>query len=89
VAQDPQTGVPNLSFHRSLYVSDQELRIRLGSSHDLYRYQQAAEARDQPLEAAILIGAPPEVFMAACVSLPPEGNELALASAMRGEPLPM
>lgn len=89
VANDPQTGVPNLSFHRSLYVSDDELRIRLGSSHDLYRYQQAAEAQDKPLEAAILVGAPPEVFMAACVSLPPEGNELALAAAMRGQPLAM
>ena len=89
VAKDPETGVPNLSFHRSMVISDDELRIRLGSSHDLFRYQQVAEEAGQPLEAAILIGAPPEVFMAACVSLPPEGDELALAGAMRGEPLRM
>jgi 4-hydroxybenzoate decarboxylase len=89
LAKDPQTGVPNLSFHRSMLVSDDELRIRLGSSHDLAKYQAAAEAKNQPLEAAILIGTPPELFMAACVSLPPEGDEMALASAMRGAPLPM
>lgn len=89
VAKNPQTGVPNLSFHRSMLISDDELRIRLGSSHDLARFQLAAEERGQPLEAAILVTAAPEVFMAACVSLPPDGNELALAAAMRGGPLRM
>jgi 4-hydroxybenzoate decarboxylase len=89
LAKDPDTGVPNLSFHRSMYISDNELRIRLGSSHDLAGYQRRAEARNEPLEAAILIGAPPEIFMAACVSLPPEANEMALAAAMRGKPWAM
>lgn len=87
LARDPGTGVPNLSFHRSMVISDHELRIRLGSSHDLARYQAAAEQQGKALEAAILIGAPPEVFMSACVSLPPQANELALAAAMRGGPL--
>lgn len=89
LAKDPETGVPNLSFHRSMYVSDDELRIRLGSSHDLARYQRAAEAQNKPLEAAILISAAPEIFVAACVSLPPQANELALAAAMRGGPIRM
>ncbi len=89
LAKDPDSGVPNLSFHRAMYVSDDELRVRLGSSHDLARMQRNAEAKGQPLEAAILVSAAPEVFMAACVSLPPDGNELALAAAMRGGPLRM
>jgi len=89
VANNPATGVPNLSFHRSMFINDQELRIRLGSSHDLARFQRDAEAQDQALEAAILISTAPQLFMAACVSLPPDGNELALAAAMQGAPLPM
>jgi 4-hydroxybenzoate decarboxylase len=89
LANDPVSGVPNLSFHRSMFVSDTELRVRLGSTHDLARYQAAAEREGKPLEAAILIGAAPEIFMSACVSLPPEGNELALAAAMRGGALRM
>jgi hypothetical protein len=32
VAKEPETGVPNLSFHRSMYISDEELRCRLDSS---------------------------------------------------------
>lgn len=89
MAKNPETGVPNLSFHRSMFVSDDELRIRLGSSHDLARFQRQAEQNNQPVEAAILVTAAPEIFMAACVSLPPDGNELALAAAMRGGPLRM
>ncbi len=89
LARDPGSGVPNLSFHRAQFISDTELRIRLGSSHDLARIQREAEARNEAVAAAILISAPPEVFMAACVSLPPDGNEVQLAAAMRGGPLRM
>ncbi|MFN8457830.1 MAG: UbiD family decarboxylase [Anaerolineae bacterium] len=36
-----------------------ELRVRLGTSHHLTRYRAKAEAADQALEAAILLGPPP------------------------------
>lgn len=89
LAKDPDTGRANLSFHRSMLVSDDELRIRLGSSHDLAQFQARAEARGEALEAAIILGAAPEIFMSACVSLPPDGDELKLAAAMRGGPIAM
>jgi len=87
LAKDPDTGIPNLSFHRSMYVSDEELRVRLGSSHDLARYQASAEKADQPLEAALLIGVSPEVFLAACASLPADWNELELAAGIADRPI--
>lgn len=87
LAHHPETGVPNLSFHRAMHVSDSELRIRIGASHDLTRYQQAAEARGEALEAAMLIGAAPEIFLAACASIPPDADELAVANAVAGGPL--
>ncbi len=43
LAKDPDTKIPNLSFHRSMYVSDDELRLRLGTTHDLAKYQLKAE----------------------------------------------
>ncbi|MGQ7933665.1 UbiD family decarboxylase [Paraburkholderia sp. D1E] len=89
LAKDPDTGRSNLSFHRSMVVSDDELRIRLGSSHDLARFQARAEARGEALEAVILIGPAPEIFMSACVSLPPDGDEMSLAATMRGGPIAM
>ena len=61
LAKEPDTGVPNLSFHRSMMVGDDELRIRLGTRHDLTRYQAKAEERIKwlrglgPLNQAILL----------------------------------
>jgi len=84
LARHPETGVENLSFHRGMIVSDDEIRIRLGSSHDLNAYQRAAEARDEPLEAAMLIGVEPSLFLAGGASLPRDWSEVAFASAING-----
>lgn len=89
LAKEPDTGVPNLSFHRSMYVSDAELRVRLGSTHDLAGYQAKTEARGAPLEAALLIGVAPEIFLAACASPPYDTSEFAIASRIAGEPIPV
>lgn len=89
LAKDPDTGAANLSFHRAMMVSDSELRIRLGSTHDLARYQSIAESRGQALEAAILVGASPDLFLAACASVPYEADELGIAARIAGRPVPV
>lgn len=89
LANDPETGVANLSFHRSQQISDDELRVRLGGTHDLARYQRAAEEKGEALEAALILSAPPEIFLSACASLPYEASELAMAAQIRGEALAM
>lgn len=89
LANEPDTGIPNLSFHRSMFVNDNELRVRLGSSHDLAKYQKKSEELNAPMEAALLIGTSPEIFMAACSSLPYDGNELEIAAKIKGGPINM
>jgi 4-hydroxybenzoate decarboxylase len=89
LAKEPDTGVPNLSFSRSMMVSDTELRVRLAPPHDLTKYQAKAEQRGAPLDVAILLGPPPEVFLAACASVPYEADEMAIAAQLRGAPLPL
>jgi 4-hydroxybenzoate decarboxylase len=84
LAREPETGVANLSFHRSMVVSDDEVRIRLGTTHDLTRYQRKAEAQNQALPAALLIGTAPEIFVAAAASLPYETDELSAAAQILG-----
>lgn len=89
LAREPDSGVPNLSFHRSMYVSDNELRVRLGSTHDLARYQAKAESRGEALEAALLLSCPPEIFLSACASLPYEASELVMAAQISGGKISM
>jgi 4-hydroxybenzoate decarboxylase len=89
LAKEPDSGVPNLSFHRAMMVSDTELRVRLGRTHDLTQYQAKAEARGQALEAAILIGAAPQFVLAAAAPLPCDESELEIAERIAGERVPM
>lgn len=87
LALDPDTGAPNLSFHRAMYVGPGELRLRLGDSHDLADYQRRAEQAGRELPVALLIGAPAPVFLAAGTHLPPGVNEYALAAELAGKPV--
>ena len=87
LAREPGGGVANLSFHRSQIISDKELRIRLGSSHHLTQYQAKAEARGEALEAAILLGPPSAVVLAAAAVIPYEESEMDVAARIVGAPL--
>lgn len=89
VAKEPDSGTMNISFHRSMFISDKELRIRLGSSHDMARFQAKAEERDEPLEVALLIGVRPEIFLAACASPSYNVSELSYAAVVQGSPVQM
>ena len=90
LAKDPETGIPNLSFARCMMLdNDSEMRCCIDPPHDLAKYQAKAEAKGEALEVAILIGAPPPVFLAAVASLPIDADELQLAAQVCGGSLDM
>jgi UbiD family decarboxylase len=89
LAKEPDTGVQNLSFHRSMYVSDAELRCRLAPRHHLTMYHEKAEQRGAYLEAAMLIGPPPATFLTAAAPLPYEADEMEVAAKLQGAPIAM
>ena len=85
LANDPDTGVPNLSFARCMMLGlDNKMYCCIDPPHDLAKYQAKAEAKGEALEVAILIGAPPPVFLAAVTSLPIDQDELKLAALISG-----
>src|SRR5207247_1192164 len=49
--------------------------------------QTAAEAEVRPLRAAVVIGAPPALMLAAASKIPIDADELAVAGAWQGAPL--
>jgi len=87
--REPDTRLPNLSSSRAMMVSDTELRICLATPHDLTRYQAKAESRGEALGVAILLGAPPKVFLGACEPAPCEVDEMAIANFIRGGSMSM
>lgn len=89
IAKEPETGVGNLSFHRSMYISDTELRCRLAPRHHLTLYHEKAEKMGKPLEAAMLIGTPPTAFLTAASPLPYDVDEMDVAAKLAGAPIPM
>ena len=89
LAKEPGTGIQNLSFHRSMYVSDDELRCRLAPRHHLTLYHEKAEKDGQYLEAAMLIGPPPTTFLTAASPLPYDADEMVVAAQLLGAPIPM
>ncbi len=89
IAKDPETGVGNLSYHRSMFVSDDELRCRLAPRHHLTIYHEKAEKMGKPLEAAMLIGAPSTSFLTAAAPLPYDVDELEVAARLKGSPIAM
>lgn len=89
LAKDPESGVPNLSFHRGMMVGETELRVRLGRTHDLAAYHARAEAKGEALECAILIGAPPQFALAAAAPLAPWESEMEMATKLAGRAVPM
>jgi UbiD family decarboxylase len=88
LVRDPDTGVPNLSYHRMQIVDDRELRARLSPAGDLFRLQQAAEGADRALEVAVLLGAPPAISLAAAAPIAAGTSELDLAERIAGRRFP-
>jgi len=89
IANDPDTGVGNLSYHRSMYINDEELRCRLAPRHHLTIYHEKAEAKGEYLEAAMLIGTPATSFLTAAAPLAYDADELEVAARLKGAPMPM
>ncbi|MSO92226.1 MAG: UbiD family decarboxylase [Rhodospirillales bacterium] len=88
-AKEPETGVGNLSFHRSMVVSDKELRCRLAPRHHLTLYHEKAEKMGKHLECVMMFGPPPELFLAAAAPVPYDVDEVEVAAQLRGAPIEM
>ena len=87
VADDPETGRGNLSYHRSMRHSANQLATSLHSRGHLWRIQQAAAAKGQALPVAMVIGAHPLFMLAAAARVPMGTDERHVAGGLFGAPL--
>lgn len=87
VAEDPDTGVGNLSYHRSMVHSPTELATSLHSRGDLWRILRKYGERGEPMPIAMVIGGHPLFMLAASARVGYEVDERAIAGGLLGEPL--
>lgn len=85
VTKDPETGVRNVGNYRAMVKS----RTRLGISgyQHYYKHWLKCKSRGIPLQAAIVIGASPNIGLAAVAKTPQGVDEYAVAGALTGEPV--
>jgi 2,5-furandicarboxylate decarboxylase 1 len=87
LAKNPDNGIINASFNRLQLVDKDKLRVRMMPPQHLGLCHAAAEAKNMPLEAAIVIGASPALMFSAASKIPYDRSELEFAGALAEEPL--
>jgi 2,5-furandicarboxylate decarboxylase 1 len=87
LAEDPQTGAGNLSYHRCMVRSPTSLATSLHSRGHLWRALAAAEERGEPLPVAVILGGHPLFMLAAAARVAMGVDERDIAGGLFGEPL--
>lgn len=86
-ARDPETGVDTTGFHRLMLKGKNRLGVSLHSRRRMYEYHRRAEARGQPLPAAVVIGVHPLHYMGSMVyAYPPHVRKFEIIGGLFGEP---
>jgi 2,5-furandicarboxylate decarboxylase 1 len=88
IARNPATGVQNVSINRIQVHARDRMAILMLPRH-LHAFYQEAEARNQPLDVAVVIGADPLTLLASQAITPIDHDELEIAGALHGAPLPV
>ena len=86
IARNPATGVQNVSINRIQVHSKERMAILMLPRH-LWAFYKAAEARNEPLEVAVVIGIDPLTMLASQAIAPIDCDELEIAGALHGAPL--
>ncbi|WP_454871950.1 UbiD family decarboxylase [Paraburkholderia xenovorans] len=88
IARNPRTGVQNVSINRIQVHGPDRMAILLLPRH-LHAFQKAAEAAGEALDVAIAIGVDPLTMLASQAISPIDSDELEIAGALHGAPLPV
>jgi UbiD family decarboxylase len=87
VAEEPGSGVGNLSYHRAVVLSPNTLGTSLHSRGDLWRMLENAAGSSTTLPVAMVLGAHPLFMLAASARVPFHVDEREIAGGLLGEGL--
>jgi UbiD family decarboxylase len=90
VSVDPDTGERNVGTYRCQIKGPDRMGLVIGwTTRGMWPHMVRNEARDQPTPCAIVLGPDPPVALASVSPLPQGMDEIAVAGAIRGEPVPL
>ncbi len=87
ITKDPETGIRNLGNYRAMLKSEDRLGVCAEPPQHLRVHWEKCRSKGIPLEAAIVIGASPNIGLAATAKLPYGVDELAVAGGIAGAPV--
>ncbi|MDP2645240.1 MAG: UbiD family decarboxylase [Desulfobacterales bacterium] len=88
--RDIETGVRNVGNYRGQMKGRRKIGVfPSGLGQDIVVHWEKCKARGVPLEAALVIGAPPAVSYAAVQKVPLGVDEIAIAGGLVGESIPV
>jgi len=88
ITRNPRTGKQNVTIHRCQVNGPDRLGVLLLPRHTHAFFEMAEEA-GQPLDAAIVVGIDPLTLLASQAIVPLDQDELEIAGALQGRPLPV
>lgn len=88
IAKNPKSGIQNVSIIRIQVNSKDRMAVLILPRH-LHTFYQTAEAKGEALPVAIVIGVDPLTLLASQAIMPIDHDELEIAGALHGEPLPV
>lgn len=89
VTRDPETGSRNVGVYRMQLLGPGQTTVSTSPRSHLGRHFAKAERKGQPLEMAVVIGAPEAVVMAAGSGYPAGSDEYDLAGSLCGRSMPL
>lgn len=90
ITRDPESGVLNVGTYTAFFRDRTRCVAGIGPpQHAMRHHWQAARRRGEDLPVAIVVGPTPNLMLAASAPVPYGLDELAVAGALAGEPLPL
>ena len=90
ITKDPETGIRNTGTYRAALKATDRLAVRMVASRaGGYRHWLKYRARKEPMPIAIALGCGPVVVFTGPQKLPVDTDEMAIAGALAGQPIPL
>lgn len=87
IVKDPDTGTPNAGFYRAPIIDDTHFSVSAGPSSRLHQIYQQAKQRNQTLQIAYVIGAPPALLITAGCRIRRDESDFDIAGALQSMPM--